>query len=769
MVTKQLYFAEVAPRDQVGKFLKKPGAIPASAEVATVWKGEFLGDFSLLEYPTLSVIRRYRANGQGLRFYDNMLLADADLQGLLSLIYDKVLHYPWVIRAASNDPQHQAHAEFLRFAVKYIPHLQNALRHFLDSYTRGFSVIEKMYEVVPRGEFAGAVVWSDLLDKPTRWWTFDPGRNLRMRTVKSYSPGEPVDQRKFIVTTYGTNSDPFGEPILDSCYWLWRLRHHAMKSHAIYMDKWASPTGRAKYQSSTNEGTNEANRQKAMKVLQAIQADQSIAYPDGMELSLLESMRNGSVSFESYEDQLWGALSRLITGQTLAGSGQKGGSYALGRVHAEAIANKAEMLALFVSSYFSRELRELVDRNFGEQDAYPRFEILARDLADKQAFLEVELAEISNGHRSSRQYADEYLQIVLPTDASDDLQPPTGEQLPQQIAVPPSLAAPNPKTSLVLLAAPKHHELHKQAKAMAQTVRAHMDKVGSTATSKAKPAIRRVVSSIASGIRKKKSVKSVTKRSLLKDVKGYTPGLAPIFNGMISGSTDAPASLAAGDSSDAAKIAEALTMYSIVESIAERAAEAPDGMTASDFADSLLDENATSDSVVNAQSAIFDNIHSTNIASMATGALRDKLADPAYRNANPYVMIVTQPDARLGHHLMDGYVMSAEDAQTSSLLPPYDFGCRCVPIPISQGTAQEMGLTGAQPTGPIPKGNITARGFAPAFTETDTQSQLAALREKANELHAEDVEAYAQMKLWLVALFGFDPLISDPPGDRNAS
>lgn len=822
-MSEQLELAGIAPaavsRGSSGKFQPMPRGIPASAEVATIdraYGSAWIGQFGQYEYPNLSPVVLNRSFGEGIRIYRRMMFTDADLSGLFDVLFDDVLHSPWVVRAASDAPDHQLHARFQRYALSRIPHFQNVKRHFLSAYPYGFSVTEKMYSVVDRGEWSGAVIWSELRDKPAHWFTFDPDRQLRFRTLGNYSPGQLLDQRKFIVTTFGTNSDPWGEAMLGYCYWPWLLRHQAYKNQAIYMDKWASPTGKVTYESGPDAETNRTNRAKAIRVMQAIQSDQTIAVPKGMDASLMESMRNGSVSYDQYLDQLWQTISRRVTGQILTGTGSKGGSYAAARVHAEQMANKVEMLAMFLDSWVSRECRELIDRNFGPQDAYPSIETLARDLVFKQGYLEVEQMMMANGHQVSKAYSDLVLQTVLPTDAGDNLIPSATAPPGQAIPVSPQLAAGDGEASgegalgwkngalsraratlaarmkppVLLLA--KHRDLHAHAKAKAVEIRSHLEKIGATATAKAKPAIHAAVKSVAARVRKKTTAKSITRAYLLKGIQGYDgSSLGGIFHTML----DQPAnvSFAAGLAglSYAAKLAYALQMFGIVESVAQAADDAPDGMDAGAFADSLTDPNGAA--VDQTHINLFEGTHSTNIASVATGALRDKLADPAYRKANPYVMIVvTNPDARLGHRMMDGFILSAEEARYSPFLPPFSWGCDCQAVPISKEIAVEMGITGSAPAGTLdeylaeqgakpsrtggyttPSGDTftpgTAPGFRPAFADTDTYAQLDALRAKADELARTEPDGWASWKKWLLALFGMDILTTDPPAeDTNA-
>lgn len=797
---EQLSFVDTAgnrreyTRDSSGRFLASAfapqGPAPASAEVATVQKAEFYSPISPYEYPNLSAIIRTRSQGQGIRFYDTMEGTDADLAAFFRGLVDDVLHYPYTIKAAGTDAAHLEHAALFKYGLESIPNKQSVFRHFLTAYARGFSVTERMYRVVDRGDWKGAVIYDALLDKPQRWFTFDTDRRLRFRTFHNYVPGELVDPDKFIVTIYGSTSNPFGEAMYDLCYWPWFLKHHALKNQALFMEKWASPTAKAEYEWSGSEKLNKENRTKALEVLQAIQSDQAIAVPKGMIVSLIESMRSGTVSFDTYVNQLTEMESRLVTGQLLASMGAAGGSHALGKVHERQAANKVTMLAGFLSHVISRYIgRDLIDRNYGPQDAYPVLKIVSIDPETRQAEVEVEAALMANGHKLSRAWSDETFMVVTPADAGDELTIPAGSQPAQPIAINPTLAAP---IAVAMASLPAHRDLHAAAMGAAKTTRAHLDGVGSRAAKAARPAIKAAVKGLAKAVRKLKPGK-VKKAHVYAGMKGIdVNNLGDVMGQMMGAQPVAPA-LAAADGaeptppaiSDAAKLALALQMIAIADRISDAAGDAPPDMTGQDFSDSLTDPNGVA--VDQAFANMFDGTHSTNIASIATANLRAKLADPKYRAANPYVMVVvTNPNARLAHRMMDGYILSAEEARYSPFLPPFDFGCDCQIVPISAASAKAAGLTGASPAGsletflngkgarPVPGGGYgtpggatfnpgAAPGFAPAFGGTDLQVQLQALRQKAEELRAEDPEAWASLNLWLAWLFSYDVLREDPP------
>jgi phage gp29-like protein len=427
-------------RDGKGRFLRSL-APPIDAEIATVRKAEFLTGFTQ-QHPNFSPVIRYRSNGQGIGIYDTMWFTDADLSGFFLNLNDDVLHCESVVQAASELPAHQEHRDFFIFVLKSLPQLQNIKRHFLSAHAFGFSVAEKMYRVVDRGDWTGAVVYDDILDKPQRWFTFDEDRQLRFLTQQDPN-GVPIPQEKFVVNTFGTNSNPWGEPVLDLCYWPWYLKHHAMKNQGLWFEKWASPTAQAKYKWTGAGASNAQNRERALEVAMSFQNDQAIAIPEGIDISLLESTRSGAISFESYISQLTQMESRIVTGQLLASMGLEGGSYALGKVHAKQESNKVEMLAGWLDGRLNTLIRELIDRNYGPQDAYPRHMTLAKSPVERQAEATIQRSLQMMGIEFSKSYTERKFQVVPPTDAADILKLPEGFAPGQELPVSSQLAGEN--------------------------------------------------------------------------------------------------------------------------------------------------------------------------------------------------------------------------------------------------------------------------------------------------------------------------------------
>lgn len=231
-----------------------------------------------------------------------------------------------------------------------------------------------------------------------------------------------------------------------------------------------------------------------------------------------------------------------------------------------------------------------------------------------------------------------------------------------------------------------------------------------------------------------------------------------------------------------AKLALALQVLSVVDRAVGAANDAPPEMSSDELADSLTDRAGAD--IAGVAANLFEGTHATNIASVATADLRRKLADPKFRADHPYVMIVTtNPDARVGHKMLDGFVMSSEEAQFSSMLPPFDFGCDCQAIPLTVAQSKAAGLIGAMPVsldaqlrskgvtrtpfgdyiapGGTPISIGVAPGFRPAYGTTDVFVQTDALRAKAHEIMLEEPDAWLELQGWLLWLFGVDILRED--------
>jgi phage gp29-like protein len=125
-------------------------------------------------------------------------------------------------------------------------------------------------------------------------------------------------------------------------------------------------------------GLGEAERDRLLEVIEAIQTDAGVTIPEGVTLELLEARRAGSSDtyreLASWCDE---QISRAVLGQTLTVSeGNRSGSLALGQVHESVRMDYVKADAWLLMDIINNQLvRWLVDLNYGEDEPAPRWTI----------------------------------------------------------------------------------------------------------------------------------------------------------------------------------------------------------------------------------------------------------------------------------------------------------------------------------------------------------------------------------------------------------
>jgi uncharacterized protein DUF935 len=790
--------------------LVSPKGEAPSGEVATVQRGEFMGAWNIV-YPNPSRVLRYRANGEGLRFYRTLHAKNPELRAQFKNLYASILKCPRGIRAASDSPEHMLHAEFVRFAFGRLKKFQSYLRHKLTAIANGFAVTERVYEVVREGKWAGAIVYASLLDKPAEWFQFDPQRRLLFLSLDNPFPGELVDQTKFSVSTWGSVSNPYGEPVNDEAYFYCFLKEHALKNEALYMEAFASPTVNAQYTAARDPTENRDRMNRALTVAMSVQSNNAISSPSDMALKLIESARSTAISYSQYIDRLDEGIARVVSGATLASMASSGHSFGQAKTHESKNTDRTEEAADWAQAEVSDdEVRDMVDRNFGPQDAYPEFYVHAKSAGERQAEIEIEMSEVELGHDVGKRRSAAILQIEEPEDDGDHLTPLPGINLPQPLPVQQGLAGEQQspterlRSRRIAFAAGKaartseaetdhldfafrhSRDAYTSARGRGFATRSSLTSIGSQAKKAARPALRKVIASAARPLRSRRALSGVSRGDLYGGIKKLSGvgDLGGVFGTMFSrasahvrmaAGSDAPPAL-----STPAKIALALQVMAIYEKIFTATTHAPDSIKPSDFVDSLTSAEglALDETFAN----LFDNTHDTDIATIEAANLRRLLASDSWRREFPYLMVINaNPSPSSADRFLDGWVVASDEAfRNPSALPPYHFGCQCVAVPISAAEASAAGFAGTFPLGTMtvyaagrgasPYAAVgKASGFSPVYADTHTGVTLSALRDKAYQLQRDDPFAWASLVAWLTWLFGFDVLRQDPKEETDVA
>jgi phage gp29-like protein len=233
-------------------------------------------------------------------------------------------------------------------------------------------------EVLWGFDAAGRLVPRALKPRHAGRFTWQPAAaewRLAEESGAPLAPGRPLPPRKFLFALFGASDErPYGKGLCEKVYWYWWFKKHNIKFWLIYNEKFGQPTIVARHR----PGLSDAERERLLEVIDAIQTDAGVTIPEGITLELLEAQRaGGGESYRALAQWCNAEISRGILGQTLTASeGARSGSLALGRVHEAVRQDYLRADAAWLMDAVNTQLvRWLVDLNFGEDVPAPRWRI----------------------------------------------------------------------------------------------------------------------------------------------------------------------------------------------------------------------------------------------------------------------------------------------------------------------------------------------------------------------------------------------------------
>ncbi len=321
----------------------------------------------------------------GSRTYRRML-ADAQVKACVSTKKFAALSQEWDVHAASETPEDQQIAVFVRSALSAMHgSVLDTLYDVLDALAFGVSIVEINYTLIETGPYAGMVGLHSLKSKDPSGFTFetDPFANvIALRGVD----GAAYPPDKFLRYAWlPLYESPLGQSDLHAAYKPWFVKQQLLKWWAKYLEKFGMPTVTGTYD--PNRGYGPDQQRELLAIVAQVHNESAVVLPSDMHLGLLETARAQSAGFSEAIDYLDRAIAKSILGQTLTtDSTAKGASYALGSVH-------QDILGLYVAK-LQRDLTEtvigkqllapLVAYNFGPDAACPTFTLGTPDAGQLQ-------------------------------------------------------------------------------------------------------------------------------------------------------------------------------------------------------------------------------------------------------------------------------------------------------------------------------------------------------------------------------------------------
>jgi len=308
----------------------------------------------------------------GMAIYDRML-QDSQVRACFNLKRLGALSVPWQLQPADNSRQAIETLQFIEFNLQRASgSVFGFLWRVLDAMAKGFSVLEKLYELRQESPWEGKLTLTDFKSKDPALFGFDLDEFRNIRALVLNAPDGRIlslPREKFVLYTYNPRYEsPFGEPDLRAAHGHWRSKHHILKFWDIYLAKYASPTLMGTYK----RGVPKTMQDDLLQALDRVQQETAIIVPEEVQIHALEFGQGGADSYAEAITYHNAEIAKSILGETLTtDEGQRVGSLALGKVHFEVLQTQLKSLRSDLAErvMMDQVIRPLVRLNFGDVPA----------------------------------------------------------------------------------------------------------------------------------------------------------------------------------------------------------------------------------------------------------------------------------------------------------------------------------------------------------------------------------------------------------------
>ncbi len=277
----------------------------------------------------------FAAVGELLPYRDDLLMGrGGDLKLYEALKRDDQVHSTWQqrIRAATArewdvepggpSARDKEAADDLKAQLMEID-FDRVSGKMLNGLFYGYAVGECLYRTD-----AGRIRLDAIKVKRSRRFRFD--REHCLRLLRPDLPaGEMMPPNKFWVFSAGGDEDdnPYGLGLGHFLYWPIWMKRNGLRFWSLFLEKFAIPTTKGVI----SRGASPEDRRKLMAAMRAMTRDSAIVIPEGVDITLVESVRQSGSDFGAFVSRMDSAISKIVLSQTL--TTDSGGSRAQGEVH----------------------------------------------------------------------------------------------------------------------------------------------------------------------------------------------------------------------------------------------------------------------------------------------------------------------------------------------------------------------------------------------------------------------------------------------------
>ena len=251
---------------------------------------------------------------------------------------------------------------------------ENDIRESMDALTVGFSLEEKVWDIVQAGPWKGKWAYSNLKSKDPSKYTFlmDKFDNiLKIILMDPTGKGEFLDPAKFFLFSYNKlYENPYGRSDLRAAYRAFWIKDTAWKLRSIYMERYSGNFLKASYPKGDTKG-----KETLLNIFQSISQESGIVYPKGYEIEVIQMASSAESEYQRAIKDCNKEILIAILGVTLTvDEGSKTGARAMGEVHKKVADLFVLALVYMVTAVIDDQLiKPLVDFNFSGMWRYPKF------------------------------------------------------------------------------------------------------------------------------------------------------------------------------------------------------------------------------------------------------------------------------------------------------------------------------------------------------------------------------------------------------------
>jgi phage gp29-like protein len=247
--------------------------------------------------------------------------------------------------------------------------MKNIINEILDAFLYGFSVLEIVWGIGKHKKIYPIKVEG----KPPEWFIYNKENELLLRKNLNgyyvFEEGEKLPENKFIINRNKSSySNPYGEKILQKCYWPVTFKRSAVEYWQTLVEKYGMPFLIGYYPTAATETEKEQLLEDLEDMIENNVTVIDEAYKDDIEIKETTKYEVGQIydNLVKFHNQ---EISKAVLSVTLTVESGTTGSYKLGEVHKQMLEYIGLSDKKLVESGIDQLLKYWYLLNYGEGKA----------------------------------------------------------------------------------------------------------------------------------------------------------------------------------------------------------------------------------------------------------------------------------------------------------------------------------------------------------------------------------------------------------------